>query len=111
MYLHLSDISRFRYMHTMAWALLVSSLVVAIAATIGRATLNLQGALMAEDAGLAVMMLLPEEEISEITMLRANADRQEFLAETKDGPMLIRVKRGTEGWFVQEKIPLRETGE
>ena len=111
MYLHLSELSRFRYIHTMTWALLVSSLIVAIAATIGRATINLRGALTAEDAGLAVMMMLPEEEISEITMLRASAERQEFLAETKTGPQLIRVQRGTDGWFVQEKIPLRESTE
>lgn len=111
MQLDFAFVSRFRYAHTMTWALLLSSLIVAVAATIGRATLNLRGALTAEDASLAVMMLLPEEDISEITMLRASAETQEFLAETKTGPKLIRTKRGTEGWFVQEKIPLREAEE
>ncbi len=101
-------VSRFRYAHTMIWALLLSSLIVAAAATIGRATVNLRGALTAEDGSLAVMLLLPEEEISEVTLVRASSDTQEFLAETKTGPKLIRMKRGTTQWYVEEEITLRE---
>lgn len=101
-------VSRFRYMHTMIWAVLLSLLIVSLAATIGRATVNLRGALTAEDGSLAVMMLLPEEEIREVTLVKADADEQEFLAETKDGPKLIRLKRGEKEWLVREKITLRE---
>lgn len=101
-------VSRFRYVHTMAWALLLSLLIVSLAATIGRATVNLRGALTAEDGSLAVMILLPEEEISEVTLVKAGADAQEFLTETKDGPKLIRLKKGEKEWFVAEKITLRE---
>ncbi|MBI2636197.1 hypothetical protein HYW84_02615 [Candidatus Peregrinibacteria bacterium] len=101
-------VSRFRYVHTIAWALLLSLLIVSLAATIGRATVNLRGALTAEDGSLAVMMLLPEEKISEVTLVKAGADTQEFLVETKDGPKLIRLKRGEKEWFVQDTVPLRE---
>jgi hypothetical protein len=95
----------------MIWALLSSCLIVAIAATIARATLTLRGALSAEDAGLAVMLLLPEEEISRIDMLRAGMDTQEFLAETKTGPKLIRAQKTDGTWHVQERIQLRESGQ
>ena len=101
-------VSRFRYIHTMTWAVLLSMLIVAVAATIGRATVNLRGALTAEDGSLAVMMLLPEEKITEVTLVKAGVDTQEFLTETKDGPTLVRLKKGEKGWFVQKKVRLRE---
>lgn len=108
MHLDFAFVSHFRAAHTMFWALLLSSLIVAVAATVARATVNLRGALTAEDASLAVMILLPEEEIQDVTLIKAGIDTQEFLAETKTGPKLIRMKRGETEWFVQEKITLRE---
>ena len=108
MHLDFAFVSRFRYIHTMTWAVLLSLLIVTLASTIGRATVNLRGALTAEDGSLAVMLLLPEEEITEVTIVKAGVDTQEFLAETKDGPKLIRLKRGEREWFVQDKISLRE---
>ncbi len=108
MHLDFAFVSRFRAIHTMTWALLLSCLIVAAAATIGRATVNLRGALTAEDASLAVMILLPDEKISDVKMIKASSDTQEFLAETKDGPKLIRMKRGETQWFVQEMVTLRE---
>jgi hypothetical protein len=55
-----------------------------------------------------VMLLLPEEEISSVTMIKATRDTQEFMAETKDGPKLIRMKRGPKEWFVQDEVTLHE---
>ena len=101
-------VSHFRAVHTMTWALLLCSLIVAIAATIGRATVNLRGALTAEDGSLAVMMLLPDEGISDVTLIKASSDTQEFLAETKTGPKLIRLKREPQQWVVQDEVTLRE---
>lgn len=108
MHLDFAFVSHFRAVHTMTWALLLSLLIVALAATLGRATVNLRGALTAEDGTLAVMLLLPEEEISDITLVKAGVDTQEFLAETKDGPKLIRLKKGETEWFVQDSVTLRE---
>ena len=108
MHLDFAFVSRFRAVHTMMWALLLSLLIVGLAATVGRATVTLRGALTAEDGSLAVMLLLPEEEISEVTLVKAGVDTQEFLAETKDGPTLVRLKRGEREWFVLDTVRLRE---
>ncbi len=101
-------VSRFRYVHTITWAVLLSLFIVALAATLGRATVNLRGALTADDGSLAVMLLLPEEEISEVTLVKAGVDTQEFLVETNNGPKLIRLKRGETEWFVQDTVTLHE---
>jgi hypothetical protein len=106
--MHIQLLSRFRYTHTITWALLLSCLIVAVAATIARASLRLRGALTDEDASLAVMLLLPEENISDVTMLKATYDTQEFLAETEDGPKVIRVKKVEGKWAVSEQVPLHE---
>lgn len=107
--MNIHTLSDWRYSHTVWWSLLLCTLIVALAATIGRATINLRSALVAEDATLAVMLLLPEEDISDLTMIRAGVDTQEFLAETKDGPKLIRVKKIDGKWKVQEEVELRES--
>lgn len=110
--MHISFLSTWRYTHTMAWAVLLSLLIVAVAATIGRATINLRGALTGEDASLAVMMLLPDQEISDLTMLKAGPETQEFLAETKNGPAVIRVIRIDGKWEVdRDIIPLHESAQ
>ena len=108
MHLDFAFVSRFRCAHTILWALLLCSLIVSVAATIGRATVKLRGALTDEDGSLAVMMLLPDEQIKDVTMIKAGSDTQEFLAETKTGPKVIRLKRGPQQWFVQEEVTLRE---
>lgn len=102
--MHISFLSTWRYTHTMAWAVLLSLLIVAIAATIGRATMKLRGALTDDDASLAVMMLLPDEEISDVTMLKAGPDTQEFLAETKNGPAVVRVLRVEGKWTIKDEV-------
>ena len=90
------------------WALLLCSLIVGVAATIGRATVNLRGALTADDSSLAVMLLLPDEGITHTTLIKANAEVQEVLADTKTGPKLIRMKRGPNQWFVSDEVNLHE---
>lgn len=99
---------RLKSAHGMIWALLSSCLIVAIAATLARATINLRGALTADDASLAVMLLLPDENISDITMIKAGPDTEEFLAQTKEGPKLVRTQKENGTWHVQELIKLRE---
>ncbi|MSR87069.1 hypothetical protein EXS70_02750, partial [Candidatus Peribacteria bacterium] len=105
-------VSRFRYTHTILWALLLSSLIVGTAATIARATVKLRGALTDDDGSIAVMMLLPDEGITDVELIKAGPETQEFLVETKEGPKLIRLKHsstssGQATWFVQDTIPLR----
>jgi hypothetical protein len=97
---------RFRFTHTYAWALLFSCLVVALAATLARATLNLAGAL-GNKPDLAVLLLLPEEDISHATHLRTKGDEREYLVMTKEGPKLVKLHKGKEQWFVREVVELR----
>lgn len=95
----LSVVSRLRFLHTIGWALLLSSLIVALAATLGRATLNLKAALT-DKPDIAVYLLLPEEHIGATTLIRARADERDYLAETPEGPKLIKLKKGAEEWYV-----------
>ena len=73
--------------------------MVALAASIARATLNLSAALT-DKPDLAIYLLLPEEEIGQTTLLRVYEDQRDYLAETKDGPKLIQLKRGPHQWYV-----------
>lgn len=100
-------VSRGRYMNTVGWAVLISLVVVILASAIGRATMNMQAALT-DKPDIAIYLLLPDEEIGHTVLLREREDERDYLAETKDGQKLIKLKRGTEAWYVSEVIPLRE---
>lgn len=106
MHIHPS-FSRKHFFHTVGWALLVSCLIVAVAATLARATLNLAGALTSKP-DLAVRLLLPNEGITDLTLIRETETEHSYLAETETkGPELVRLRKGTEQWFVEEVVPLR----
>jgi hypothetical protein len=94
-----------RYAHTMFWAILVSALIVSLAATLARASFNVTAALT-EKPDIAIYLLLPEEKIGSTTLLRQTNDQRDYLAETKDGPKLIRLKKGANRWFVDLKETL-----
>ncbi len=105
--MEIHHVSRRRYAHTIKWAVCGSVAVVVIAAGVGRATLNLRAA-VTEKPDIAIYMLLPEEEIGKIEILRESETQRDYLAETKDGPKLIILKRGEEKWYVELVEPLRE---
>lgn len=86
---------------------MVSVMVVAIAAGLARATLNLNAALI-EKPDIAIYLLLPDEEIRGVDILREEEGRRDYLAETKDGPKLVILKKGEEEWYVEHIEPLRE---
>lgn len=100
--------SKFRYTHTVMWAILVSCLIVAIAATVGRATRNLKGALTAEDPTLAVFLLRPDDHITDVTILRANQSTVDVLADTESGPKWMRLRKGETQWFITDEEALKE---
>lgn len=100
-------ISRYRFLHTIGWALLLSCLIVAVAATLARATLNLKAALT-DKPDIALYLLLPDEDIGSTTLLRAREDERDYLAETKDGPKLVKLKKGEREWYVILVEPLHE---
>ncbi|MDD5623367.1 MAG: hypothetical protein PHI23_01500 [Candidatus Peribacteraceae bacterium] len=99
-------VSHWRFFHTVGWAVLLCALIVAIAATLGRATMNIRAALT-DKPDIAIYLLLPEEEIGRTMLLKESETERDYLAETKDGPKLIRLKKG-EKWYVAEMEKLRE---
>jgi len=100
-------ISHLRFFHTIAWAVLVCGLVVGAAASLGRATLNLKAALT-DKPDIAIYLLLPEEKIGRTVLLRDLDTERDYLAETKDGPKLVRLKKTDKQWFVSSVEQLHE---
>lgn len=103
----IDKLSRRRFLHTVMWGVMASLIVVVGAAGIGRATMNLNSALI-DKPDIAIYLLLPEEEIHKVTLLREEEKQRDYLAVTKDGPKLIILKMGAEEWFVSSIEPLRE---
>ena len=96
-----------RFSHTLLWAVVVCLAIVGAAAFLGRATLNIKAALT-DKPDIAIYLLLPEEQIGKTTLLRDLNTERDYLAETKDGPKLIKLKKGEKEWFVLSMEKLRE---
>lgn len=103
--LHIPHLTRIRFFHTMLWSLIVSCIIVAAAAGIGRATHNMNIALQ-EKPDVAIYLLLPEEDIGRIKVLRESEGERDYLADTKDGPKLVKLKKGPEQWYAALVEPL-----
>jgi len=100
-------LSRFRFLHTLGWALLISVGIVAVAAGAGRAVINMKAALI-DKPDIAIYLLLPEEKFGKTTLLREKENERDYLAETPEGPKLVTLKRGDVEWFVSNMELLRE---
>ena len=105
--MEITTISRRRYTQTVLLAILGSMLIVSVLATLGRASYNLTAAITSKP-DLAVYLLLPEEKIGQLKLLREEKDERHYYAETKDGPKLVILKRGEKQWYVAEVEELRE---
>ena len=105
--MEISLISRKRYTHTMLWAVLLSSVVVALAATLGRAMANVKAALT-DKPDIAVYLLLKDDVVTSSTLLRSHDDERDYLVETKEGPKLVKLKKGEKEWFVVSKERMHE---
>ncbi len=92
-------LSRNRFLSTVGWGLIASLAIVSIAAGLGRATVNLQGALI-DKPDIAIYLLLPEEGIRNVELLRENETERHYLTETKSGPKLVVLKKGETEWYV-----------
>ena len=106
----IARISRSRYLSTVGWGLIASLVVVTVAAGIGRATMNLKGALT-EKPDIAIYLLLPDEEIRKTTLLRERDHERHYIAETKEGPKLVILKFGNNEWYISHIEKLRESGQ
>src|SRR3989338_5072800 len=105
--MEISLISRKRYTHTMFWAVLLSSVVGSLAATLGRAMANVKAALT-DKPDIAVYLLLKDDVVTSSTLLRSHDDERDYLVETKEGPKLVKLKKGEKEWFVVSKERMHE---
>ncbi len=104
---HIHHLSKRGFKHTLLWSVSVCVFVVIATAMLGRATHNFKAALT-DKPDVAIYLLLPEEEIGHTTLLKETDTEREYLAETKDGPKLIKLKKGPTQWFVSYKERLHE---
>lgn len=98
---HIHTLTHSGYQRTIIWASVLCITIVVAAAACARATRNFQAALT-DKPNVALYLLLPEEEIGWSTVLRENEEdtERDYLAETKDGPKLIKLKKGEKEWYV-----------
>jgi hypothetical protein len=106
---HVHALSPRTFRHAAMWSLMVAVLIVAAAAGLGRAAKNFRGALVVKP-DVAIYLLLPEEGLGNTTLLRESEDglERDYLADTKDGPKLVKLKRGEEQWYVALTEELHE---
>lgn len=104
---HIQSLSRHGYKRTVLWSLLLSIMIVAAAATLGRAAHNFKAALT-DKPDVALYLLLPDEEIGQSTLLKDGETERDYLVETKDGSKFVRLKKGEETWFVSLVEKLHE---
>lgn len=96
---HIHNLSGRTYKHTVVWSVVLCILIVVAAAALGRATHNFNAALT-DKPDVAIYLLLPDEELGNTTLLRESPDERDYLADTKDGPKMIKLKRGEKEWYV-----------
>ena len=101
--LALADVSRFKFINTMGWAVVASSLIVAAAAYLGRATLNLKAALT-DKPQVGIYLLLPD--ITSAELLRDRGELQDYLVYTNKGPELVQLEKFEGTWRVKSEEPL-----
>jgi hypothetical protein len=77
--------------------LITCILIVAAAAMLGKAMVNLQAALISKpDVG--IYFLLPDMELGETELLRDMGDTRDYYADSKDGPLLVHLHRDRGEW-------------
>lgn len=105
---HVHHLSRKTYLHTVVWAVFLCFAIVICTALVGRATRNFKAALT-DKPDVAIYLLLPNEGLGETTLLRETELTRDYLAETKDGPKLIKLDKNREGlWEVATMERLHE---
>ncbi|MBI1813046.1 hypothetical protein HY285_04475 [Candidatus Peregrinibacteria bacterium] len=100
-----------RFLHTVGFAVLVSALVVAVTATLGRAMLNLSGAVSTDqqpDLSLFLLLQKKGEDIRQSTLLRTSETKRDYLVQTQRGPKIVELEKGSQRWYVKFEEALQE---
>src|SRR5688572_30245790 len=98
MKINIHHLNPYHFSRTVVWSICASILVVVFASGLARATRNFNAALT-EKPDVALYILLPEEGITTSKVLREQPTERDYLANTKDGPKLIRLSRGPQQWY------------
>ena len=95
-------LSGHKYRETSVWMLLAAAAIIITFALLARASLNLHAALT-DKPDLAVMILLPEEDITEVTLLRDQEQERDYLVTTKeDGIKFVKLRKIGGEWKLAE---------
>ena len=105
--IHIAQLSRLHFSRTVVWAMGLSAAIVVASAALARAAHNFKIA-FTDKPDIAIYLLLPDEQISKTTILRQSDTERDYLAETKDGPKLVKLKRGQNQWYAALIEPLHE---
>jgi hypothetical protein len=105
---HVHALSPRGFRKTTFWSLLLAVLIVVSASALARATHNF-GAALTDKPDVAIYILLKDQEVGSTTLLRESEDglERDYLADTKDGPKLVRLKKGETEWYVALTEPLK----
>jgi hypothetical protein len=77
-------------------------------ATLGRASYNFSAALT-DKPDIAIYMLLEDRDLQETKLIREVSEQERhYYAESKDGPLLVVLRRGPKEWYVDSVEELRE---
>lgn len=104
--MHIQLLPHHQYLKTVLLAIVASMLVVGTAAYLGRATLNLRAALT-DKPDIAVFVFYRDRGITDSTLLRETEEQRDYLIETKEGPALVQLRKGTKQWYVGLEEQLR----
>lgn len=79
--------------------LITCVLIVAAAALLGKAMVNLQGALI-NKPDVGIYLLLPELELGQTELLRDMGDTRDYYAESNKGDLLVHLEKKEDQWVV-----------
>jgi len=105
--IHIHLLSRRHFSRAVIWAVSLSTVIVGASAALARAAHNFRIALT-EKPDIAIYLLLPDENITTTTVLRTSDTERDYLAETKDGPKFVKLKKGNEQWYAALVEPMHE---
>jgi hypothetical protein len=57
---------------------------------------------------VAIYLLMKDEEVGNTTLLRETPTERDYLADTKDGPQLVKMKKGPSEWYIEVSEPLHQ---
>jgi len=100
-------VSTGRFTHTVMWGLLLSAIVIVMASVMARSALNLKAA-VTDNPDLAIILLLPDEEISNVELMRDRGKERDYLVETKDGSKYVKLIKSDGEWAVGDLEQLHE---